>query len=73
MQNPFTKHPKKVNETYFQHFFKAMSYSFIFFILTIKSFIHAIFPFLFEYSVSDKIKKIYSILEKRKSESIDRN
>jgi len=65
MQNPFTKHPKKVNETYFQHFFKALSYSFTFFILSVKSLIHAILPFCFEYSVSNKVKDIYKRLEKR--------
>lgn len=67
MKNPFTKHPKKVGETYFQHFGKSISFCFTFLLLSLKSFIHAIFPFLFEYSASSKIKELHDCMQKRKT------
>ena len=45
MVNIFTKHPKEVGETYFQHGFQSMRYSFTFLFLFVIAFIHAILPF----------------------------
>jgi len=64
--NPFTKHPKEVNENYFQHFIVAMSYFLIFLRLSTVSFIHAFFPFLFTKTASTEIIDIANKLKKRK-------
>ena len=65
MSNLFTKHPNSVDETYTQHFFTALNFSLILFVLCLKAFIHALLPFLFETTVSDRIKTLCSQMEKR--------
>ncbi len=51
----FLAHPKSVGETYLQHFAVAFSFALIFGRLMVMAGIHAIFPNLFETSVSDRI------------------
>ena len=46
MKNIFTKHPKEVNETYLEHMWCAIKFSFKLEYLAFCAFIHAIFPFL---------------------------
>ena len=55
MANIFTKHPKEVGETYFQHLWIALKYSFKLLLLFIITFIHSIFPFIFKTTTSAKI------------------
>ena len=66
MHNPFTKHPHKVGETYFQHMWNALKYSARMELLAICVFIHALFPFWNEYTGSDEIEKLNKELEGRK-------
>ncbi len=69
MPNIFSKHPKEVGETYFQHLLAAWKYSLVLFALFIISFIHAIFPFVFKKTVSHKIIELAEQLKKRKINS----
>ena len=66
MINIFKKHPNSVGETYFQHFVKAFSFSFRLIKLAFQAFIHALFPWCFEHSVSDEIKKLNNMLQNRR-------
>ena len=54
--NVFTEHPSSVGMTYTQHFKFALGLSGVLTQAALCSFIHAIFPFLFETSTSDIIK-----------------
>ena len=47
--NLFNKHPSDVGMSYFRH---------MLFIASIKAFLHALFPFMFETSTSDVVAKI---------------
>lgn len=49
----FTRHPKSVNMTYWQHNKFSMYLAYSFFTGSIKAMIHAFFPFLFITSSSD--------------------
>ena len=71
MKNIFTNHPNKVGESYFEHFFKACSFGFQLLSIALRAFVHAIFPFFFEHSTSEKIRELNDILQKRKKESTD--
>jgi len=66
MANIFNKHPKEVGETYFQHLWVALKYSFKLLLLFIISFIHSIFPFIFKTTVSAKIIEMAEELKNRK-------
>ena len=66
MRNLFLKHPRSVNETYLTHAFRSLNLFFILLGLSFKILIHAIFPFLYEYVVSERIKKLNEILQKKK-------
>ena len=67
MKNIFKDHPSKVGETYFEHFFKACSFGIKLLLIAVRVFIHAIFPWCFEHSVSDKISKLNDSLQVRKN------
>ena len=69
MNNIFTKHPKEVGESYIQHFFKALSFSGLLFSLGFKALVHALLPFCFETTVSDKVKTLSSGMQKRREEA----
>ena len=74
MKNIFREHPNSVGETYFEHFFKSCSFSIKLILMAGQSFIHAIFPWCFEYSVSDRISKLNSVLQsRRKSINLNKN
>ena len=66
MTNFFSRHLKNVNESYFTHFRKAFGFAVCLFILSLKSLIHAIFPFFFETSTTDVVKKINKMIKKMK-------
>ncbi len=71
-KNIFTKHPKEVGESYIQHFFKALSFSGLLFSLGFKALIHALLPFCYETTVSDKIKKLSEGMQKRREEAMNK-
>ena len=74
MKNIFKDHPNAVGETYFQHFFKACSFGIKLILIAARVFVHAIFPWCFEYSTSDRISKLNNILQSRKNSIIsDKN
>ena len=58
----FTKHPKSVCLTYSSHLKLSMLLSSKFAIASLKSFIHAIFPYFFTKSSTDAITEINEIL-----------
>jgi hypothetical protein len=66
MANIFTKHPKEVGETYFQHLWIALKYSFKLLLLFIIAFIHSFFPFIFKTTTSAKIIEMAEQLKNRK-------
>ena len=66
MKNLFTKHPKEVGESYFEHFAKAFGFGFKLLLISFRAFIHAIFPFFFEHSTSDKINELHKVLQERR-------
>jgi len=66
MANIFTKHPKEVGETYFQHLWVALKYSFKLLLLFIIAFIHSFFPFIFKATTSTKIIEMAEELKNRK-------
>ena len=59
----FCDHPRKVCMTYLQHFRFSMKLSSIFFISSIKAFIHALFPFWFVTSTTDTVTYIQNQLK----------
>jgi len=67
MKNIFKDHPNKVGETYFEHFLKAFGFGIKLMLISIRVFIHAIFPWCFEHSTSDRIKKLNDTLQDRKN------
>ena len=67
MRNPFTEHPNKVGEGYFEHMFKAFKYMIRLQLLSIIIYIHAMLPFLFETYVGDDIEKINKELQSRRN------
>jgi hypothetical protein len=67
MKNIFKDHPNKVGETYFEHFLKAFGFGIKLMLISLRVLIHAIFPWCFEHSTSDRIKKLNDILQDRKN------
>ena len=65
MINIFTKHPKEVGETYFEHMYNALRYSVTFLLLFFVALIHAILPFLFTRTASCVIQEMARHIEKR--------
>jgi hypothetical protein len=70
MSNIFKKHPKSAGETYFLHFAKAMSFGIRLLVLSYKSFVHAIFPFIYVDAISSKIKELNDQLQQRKNKQL---
>ena len=66
MKNIFTKHPKEVNETYFEHMCCAMKFHCTLLRLSFAALVHAVFPFWNEYTGSDEIEKLNKELEGRR-------
>lgn len=61
MENPFFKHPRNVNESYLTHFLKTLRILLTILVLSCKIMAHAIFPFFYEFTVSDRIKELNEI------------
>ncbi len=66
MKNIFKEHPNSVGETYLQHLLKAFSFGIKLMLMSLQAFIHGIFPWCFEHSVSDKIRNLNDVLQQRK-------
>ena len=64
--NPFTKHPKSVDETYFEHMKCAFKFFYTLLGLSIAALVHAVFPFLFEHTASRGVKKLNDCMKDRK-------
>ena len=71
MYNPFTKHPKEVNETYFEHMCCAFKFHFTLLKLSTAALIHAIFPFLCETTASDGIKELNDCMQNRRNKNVE--
>ncbi len=69
MKNIFNKHPNSLGETYLQHFFKSFSFGIKLLMLSTIAFIHALFPWCFENSVSNNIRRLNNILKNRNKSS----
>ena len=69
MVNLFTKHPKSVNETYWQHMCAACKFSARIFLAGSACLLHAVFPFLCETTGSDIIEKLCKEMCERVSKS----
>ena len=67
MRNLFKDHPNSVGETYFQHFLTSCSFGIKLMLIAIRAFVHAIFPWCFEHSASDRISKLNDVLQSRKN------
>jgi len=68
MTNIFTKHPYEVGETYLQHMWAALRYSFTFILLVFVSLIHAILPFAFTKTASCVIQEMSKHIKEREGE-----
>ena len=68
MKNPFTKHPHSVGETYFEHMKCAFKFFYTLFGLSFAALIHAVFPFMFEFTSSNGIKKLNECMQDRKND-----
>ena len=69
MYNPFTRHPRLVDETYLEHMWCAFKFFYTLLGLSFAALVHAVFPFLFEFTASDGIKKLNECMQDRKSEA----
>ena len=65
MTNIFTKHPKEVGETYFEHLFNAVRFAFTFLLLFVVALIHSIFPFLLTKTTSCVVQEMAKHMEER--------
>ncbi|MEP3227521.1 MAG: DUF6356 family protein [Parasphingorhabdus sp.] len=55
----FTDHPQSVGETYAEHFVVASSFGLPMILAGLACLMHGIFPFLFEKTGSNLVKKLY--------------
>ena len=55
----FTEHPASVGETYAEHFMMASSFGIPMMAAGFACLLHGIFPFLFEKTGSNLVKKLY--------------
>ncbi len=66
MNNPFTRHPHSIGETYLEHMNKVVDTAIKIQLVTFILLTHAVFPFLFEHTASDKLYKITKSLQQRR-------
>ena len=62
----FRNHPNSSGESYTQHLCKSLKYGFILLLLVPVTIIHGMFPFLFETTTSNFLKKIVEDVKERK-------
>ena len=63
--NPFTRHPNEVGESYAGHFLNASAFALRMFVGSIAVLIHAIFPFLFVQTGSRTMDKLHRRMARR--------
>ena len=63
-QNPFTAHPHASGETYGQHLGIAFGVGRQLVVAALAAFIHALMPFVFPTTASDKIRALNDCLER---------
>lgn len=63
--NPFTRHPREVGESYPEHFTNAAGFGVQMLAAGLASLIHAIFPFLFVETGSRTLRRLHGRLTKR--------
>lgn len=61
----FTEHPNSVDETYFEHLLYATVKGLTLILLGLIGIIHAIFPFLFVFTVSRAVSKMGKEVDER--------
>lgn len=61
-KNPFTDHPQKVDETYFEHFGVASSFGLRMIVGGFACLLHGFFPFLFETTGSRKVSQLHEVM-----------
>jgi hypothetical protein len=66
--NPFTKHPRSVDETYFEHMWCAGKFFVKLQLLSFAALVHSVFPFWFENTASKGIKKLNDCMKDRRPE-----
>ena len=71
MYNPFTKHPNDVNETYWEHMKCAFKFFYKLLGLSLAALVHSVFPFLFEFTASNGVKKLNNCLKNRREKVND--
>lgn len=59
------EHLEKANEHYFEHMLVALKIAFQLLLGALMAFVHALLPSVFVTSASDKIKKLYFLIESR--------
>jgi hypothetical protein len=67
----FTKHLKKQDETYFQHFCAAWKIVFCLKKIEVRCAIHAVFPFLYTDALSSQIDCLYDLTTRTKPDVDD--
>lgn len=60
IQQVFLDHPESVDETFFEHFRFALTFSFWLFVAAGAAFVHAIIPALCKTTGSDIIKRLHA-------------
>ena len=63
-QNPFTAHPHANGETYGQHFGIAFGVGWQLVVAALAAFTHALMPFFFPTTASDKIRSLKDCLDR---------
>ena len=63
--NIFTKHPREVGETYGEHFVEAGTSGLKLIASGLACLVHAVFPFLFETTASDTVRRMHRGITRR--------
>lgn len=64
-ENPFTRHPREVGESYGAHFLNASAFGLRMLAGGIACLVHAVFPFLFERTGSRTLEALHRRVNKR--------
>ena len=65
MANPFSKHPREVGESYFEHLGTAAGFGATMVIGGLCVLVHSLLPFLFEHTGSQTMAKLHGRMKKR--------
>ena len=63
--NPFTRHPRELGESYGEHLGKATSFGLAMIGGGLACIVHGVFPFLFERTGSETVRRLNGSLVKR--------